>query len=254
MLFLRQTWYLYLRGFRTWLRQPAAWIPTVLISVFMFIAFGFAFTNVTKIPGFPAGEYTTFLAASILVQGVVFSSGDAAFGMLTDLVSGYFDKLLLAPINRFSILLGSLLVAATRLMVSAVVITLVGLALGVTFRGGVPGIVVALLLATLFGVVWSCIGLIIALKTKSAQATQSMFVLFFPALFLTTGFMPRELLPRWFQIAAFVNPVNYVQEAIRAIIVEGWVWHTILVGAAVLLGMIAFFLAITTWLYRRVTA
>ena len=254
MAIIRETYYIYLRNLRAWLRQPFVVIPGLLISVFIFLVFGSTFSDVIKVPGFPSDDYTAFITAMILIQAMVFSSGDAGFAMLTDILSGYFDKLLLAPINRFSILMGALLMAATRLLVSVVLILIVALALGVSFKSGVGGILLVIFLSTTFGVAWSCIGMIIALRTKSAQATQSSFVLFFPAIFLTTAFMPKALLPGWFKVAATLNPVNYVLEAIRALVIEGWVWSTVLIGLWVLLGMTAILMAFTTWLYRRVTA
>ena len=251
---VRQTYYIYVRNFKIWMTQPAALFPPLFISAFLFIVFGAAFGEVTRLPGFPAADYEAFLVAMILVQAVVFSGGDAGFAMLTDMLSGYFEKLLLAPINRFSILLSSLLLAGTRAFVQALVIVLLALALGVSFKGGILGAVAVVALASAFGVTWSCLGLIIALKTKSAQATQASFVLFFPFIFVTTAFMPKDLLAGWFQVAVSINPVNYVLEGIRVIVIEGWIWDTILVGLGVLAAMTVVMAWLATWLYRRVTA
>lgn len=250
----RVTWYLYLRNLRVWIRQPAVVIPGFAVNIFIFLVFGSTFSDVIRIPGFPTNDYTAFITAMVLIQAIVFTSGDAGFALLTDMVSGYLDKLLLAPINRFAILMGSLLMAATRMVVSVVLIILVSFALGVSFKTGLPGVLVAILLATTFGVAWSCIGIIICLKTRNAQAAQASFVLFFPAIFLTTSFMPRELLPDWFKIAVTINPVNYVLEAIRVLVIQGWIWSIILKGVAVLLAVTVGLMVATTWLYRRVTS
>ena len=131
---------------------------------------------------------------------------------------------------------------------------LVAFALGVSFKTGVLGVVVAVWMAALFGIAWSSLGLMIALKTKSAQATQASFVFFFPFIFLTTAFMPKDMLSGWFKIAVTINPVEYVLAALRIIVIEGWVWDTILPGLAVLATMTVGLTAMTTWLYRRETA
>lgn len=250
----RQTYYIYKRNFKIWVTQPANILPSLFITVFLYLVFGASFGQVTKLPGFPAENYNAFLVSMILVQAVVFSGGDAGFAMLTDILSGYFDKLLLAPINRFSILFGSLLIAGTRALIQAVVIVVMALALGVSFKGGIAGALAVIALSGLFGIAWSCLGLIIALKTKSVQATQASFVLFFPFVFVTTAFMPKELLSGWFQVAVTINPVNYVLEGMRVIVVEGWVWDTVLVGVGVLAAMTVVLSALATWLYRRTTA
>ena len=79
------------------------------------------------------------------------------------------------------------------------------------------------------------------------------WLLFMPLAFLTSAFMPTDLLAGWFQVAVRFNPGEYVVHAVRAIIIEGWVWATILPGLWVLLGMTAVLFAITTWQYRRAT-
>ena len=251
---LRETYYIYMRNLKIWLTQPVLVIPPLFISLFLFLVFGGAFRSVTELPGFPTDDYEAFLVAMILVQAVIFSGSDAGFSLFTDFLSGYFDKLLLAPINRFSILFGSLLMAGTRALSQALVIVIVAFALGVSFKGGVLGVVVVILMAAFLGIAWSSLGLMIALKTKSAQATQASFVFFFPFIFLTTAFMPKELLSGWFKVAVTVNPVQYVLVAMRVIVIEGWVWSTILPGLAVLATMTVGLTAMTTWLYRRETA
>jgi ABC-2 type transport system permease protein len=223
-------------------------------SAFLFLAFGGAFTSVATLPGFPSGDYNSFLTAMIVVQAVVFSGADAGVATLTDILSGYFDKLLLAPINRFSILFSSLLMAGTRALVQAVVIVIIALALGVSFKTGVAGILVLLLLSAVFGIAWSCLGLMIAFQTKSAQATQSSFVLFFPFIFFTSAFMPKEFLSGWFKVAVTANPVDYVLQGMRALIIVGWDWGTFLTGLWVLIALTVGLTATATWLYRRATA
>ena len=190
----------------------------------------------------------------ILVMTMVFSGGDVAMALLTDILSGYFEKLLLAPINRFSILMGMLLVAGTRALSQVVVIVLIATALGVTFKGGLVGILVVIIAAVVFGIAMACLGLIIALKTRSAQVTMNSWLLFMPLAFLTTAFMPREFLTGWFKIAVTINPVDYIMAAIRIIIIEGWEWETILPGRWALVASTVVMMTIATWFYRRATA
>lgn len=254
MAIFRETYYIYLRNMKTWIAQPMAVISTVLSSAFIFLFFGAPLGSVTQLPGFPSDDYEAFLTGMILIMTVIFSGSDAAMAALTDLLSGYFDKLLLAPINRFSILFGSLLMAGTRALMQVVIIVLLAVALGVTFKGGVVGIVAVIVAVSIFGIAWACLGLIIALKTKSAQVTQSSWLLFMPLVFLTSAFMPRELLTGWFRIAVILNPVDYVLQGVRAIIIQGWEWDTILPGLWWLIATTAGLMALATWLYRRVTA
>ena len=77
---------------------------------------------------------------------------------------------------------------------------------------------------------------------------------FFPFIFLTTAFMPKDLLSGWFKVAVTLNPVEYVLAALRVIVIEGWVWDTILPGLIILGTMTIGLTALTTWLYRNETA
>ena len=253
MAIVRESYYIYRRNLKIWLAQPVVVLSTVASSAVFFLLFGAPLGGVTRLPGFPADDYEAFLTAMIIVMAMVFSGVDVAMAMLTDILSGYFDKLLLAPINRFSILIGSLLVAGTRALLQVVTIVLLAFALGVRFEGGALGVLAVIVMATTFGVAFGCLGLIIALKTKSVQVTQSSWLLFMPLAFLTTAFMPKEFLTGWFKMAVNFNPVDDVLVGIRTIIIEGWEWDTILVGVWVLTAMTVSLMTLATWFYRRAT-
>ena len=251
---IRETFYIYHRNLRTWLSVPGNVIAPLFISGLLFILFGSMFERTISLGGFGTDDYKAFLVAWIIVQVVVFSGTDSGFALLMDIMSGYFDKLLLAPINRFSILFGTLMVSGTRALLQALVIVGLALAVGVDFQAGVLGVLAMLALAVFFGLVWSCLGIMIALKTRNAQATQTAGLLFFPFIFLTTAFMPEDQLSGWFKVAVKINPVTYVMEAMRAMVLEGWEWETIFTGVWVAGLMMGVLLVATTWMYRRQTA
>ncbi len=253
MTILRETYFIYRRNLKTWMAQPATLLTAIASSAFMFLFFGAPLGNVTLLPGFPAEDYQAYLTGMVLVMAVVFSGSDMAMVLLTDMLSGYFDKLLLSPVNRFSILLGTLSIGGTRAFAQVLAITLIALAMGVRFQGGIAGVLVVIIATTIFGVAMACIGLLLALRTRSVQLTLNSWLLFMPLAFLTSAFMPRDLLTGWFQVAVTLNPVEYVLTGVRAIIIEGWAWAAILPGLWVLLGMTALLLGLTTWQYRRVT-
>ncbi len=250
----RETYYIYMRNLKTWVGEPWLLVITVLPSAFMFLFFGAPLAGMTSVPGFPADDYYAYFTAMIIVLAVVMNGSDVAIALLTDVSSGYFDKLLLAPINRFSMLMGTLLMSGTRALLHVVVIILMALAFGVSFKGGVLGVVAITALATVFGIAMACIGLIIALRTRNFQATQNSWLMFMPLAFLTTAFMPREFLTGWFRWAVMLNPVDYVLVSVRTIIIEGWRWESILPGLWVLAGLTVVLLTAATWTYRRAAA
>ena len=90
-----------------------------------------------------------------------------------------------------------------------------------------------IVLASGWGVVYSGYMQLIALKTRSAAATNSGGLIFFPLLFLTPNFVPRDMLTHPMEVAATYNPVTYVMEAMRSLILEDFNWGRIGAGFAV---------------------
>jgi len=253
MLILRESSYIYVRNLKTWLAQPTMIVAAVFSSAVMYLFFGEPLRGITGLPGFPASDYQAFLTAMVIVMAVVFSGSDMAMVLLTDMMSGYVDKLLLSPVNRFSILLGTLLIGGTRAMAQVLAIILVATAIGVRFEGGVLGILAVIVGTTLLGVAMGCVGLIVAMRTRSVQVTVNSWLLFMPLAFLTSAFMPRDLLTGWFQVAVGLNPIEYIMVAVRAVIIEGWIWDSILPGIWVLLATTLVLVGAATYEYRRAT-
>ena len=102
------------------------------------------------------------------------------------------------------------------LLISAAIV-LLGLIFGITIASGVLGFVLLIVLTALWAVVFVGFMQLIALKTRSAAATNSGGLIFFPLLFLTPNFVPRDMLTRPMEIAATLNPVTYVMESLRSL-------------------------------------
>src|SRR5215208_6787791 len=85
-----------------------------------------------------------------------------------------------------------------------------GLAVGVRFETGLLGVVLFVLLAGMWGVVFTGFPYAIALKTGSPGAVGASFILFFPFAFLTTATLPQEALTGWLSAIADYNPMTYL--------------------------------------------
>ena len=213
------------------IRTPEAIVPTLFIPLFFLVV------NVGQAAKIFPGSTTDFLhgqgygafqlPASMLLAA---SFGTAALFLVEEIEGGYFDKLRATPIPRSSIVLGRLIAEALKTLLIASLIVLLGLVFGITIASGVLGFVLLVLLTALWAVVFAGFMQIIALKTRSAAATNSAGLIFFPLLFLTPNFVPRDLLTRPMEIAATLNPVTYLMEAMRSLILEDLVWETILLG------------------------
>ena len=240
----RATFLLGAREIRTAIRTPAYLVPNMIVPVFFyFVTLGSleSFANQSGLSNFEG--FLLPMALIFAVQG-----GSAGLNMVADIESGYFDKLLLTPANRMALLVGAMAADFFRIMAQAVLVLLIALATGLHFETGVPGMIALILLASSFGIAYSGLGFAIALKTGNAQATQSMWFLFMPLMFLTTLFAPKEALSGWLEAAATVNPVTYILEGMRSLSLEGWnagdIGNALLaIGAIGLVCMSAAFLA-----------
>jgi ABC-2 type transport system permease protein len=206
------------REVRTAVRTPAYLVPNMIVPIFFyFVTLGSleSFANQSGLSNFEG--FLLPMALIFAVQG-----GSAGLNMVADIESGYFDKLLLTPANRMAILVGAMAADFFRIMAQAVLVLIIALATGLHFETGLPGMVALILIASAFGIAYSGLGFAIALKTGNAQATQSMWFLFMPLMFLTTLFAPKEALSGWLEFAATINPVTYILQGMRSLSLEGW--------------------------------
>jgi ABC-2 type transport system permease protein len=170
------------------------------------------------------------LPSSILLAA---SFGTSALYLVEEIENGYFDKLRATPISRWSLALGRLSAEAVKCVALTTVLILVSLLFGIRLAGGFAGFVVLVLLTACWAVGYSGFLQFVALKTRSAAATNSAGLVFFPLLFLTPNFVPRGLLTHPMEIAATFNPVTYVMEAMRSLILVGFDWGVLAKGFAV---------------------
>jgi ABC-2 type transport system permease protein len=226
------------RSVREILRYPEATIPVLFIPLF------FLAVNIGQVsPTFP--DTTPFLkgqgyVAFQLPVSLMFAVATATTGLalVTEIDSGYFDKLLVAPIRRTSLILGRLTADLVRGIAGSAIVLLVGIVIfGAHVQSGPAGAVLVVLLAALFGVAYAGFGILVALTTRNVQATNTSFLLFFPLLFLTPNFVPFDRLSPVMETLAKINPVSYVIVGIRSLIIDGWVVDKILVCLGVILVM-----------------
>jgi ABC-2 type transport system permease protein len=238
------------RAVREIVRLPAATIPTLFIPLF-FLAVNIGQVSKTfpsSTPFLHGQGYAAFqLPVSLLFAVSTVTSGMA---LVTEIEGGYFDKLLVAPIRRSSIILGRLAADLVRGLLLSVLVVGVGFLFGVHIKAGVLGALVLIVLAALWGVAYAGIGLLVALITRNVQATQSSFILFFPLLFLTPNFVPFDRLSPLMEGLARANPVSYVIEGLRSLILQGWVLDklALCIGVTIATGLVL------TWLSLRMIA
>jgi ABC-2 type transport system permease protein len=240
---MSQAWVLGQRALREGWRTPEALLPTLFIPLFFLVV---NVGQAAKI--FPAASteflygqgYGAFQLPSSLLLAASF--GTAALFLVEDIEGGYFDKLRASPVSRSAI--GRLIAEFAKGALIAIAIVVLGVIFGISIASGPIGFVLLVILTALWSAVFVGFMQLIALKTRSAAATNSAGLIFFPLLFLTPNFVPRDLLTRPMELAATLNPVTYLMEALRSLILRDLVWADILPGFAVVfvLGALMLFL------------
>jgi ABC-2 type transport system permease protein len=240
------------RALREAVRQPDALFMTMFIPIFFLVVntgqaaeiFPSESTEFLQGQGYGAFQLpiTLLLAASF---------GMAALFLVEEIESGYFDKLRAIPIPRYSMVLGRLVAEGAKGIVLSSVIVLIALPFGITIASGPLGFVLLVALSAFWGVVYVGFMQLIALKTRSAAATNSGGLIFFPLLFLTPNFVPRELLTEPMEVAATLNPVTYLMEALRSLILDDLDWGTILPGFGVVAALGVVMLALNVRMIKN---
>ena len=246
---MSQTWVLGQRALREAWRTPEAILPTLFIPLFFLVVnigqagkiFPSESTEFLKGQGYGAFQ----LPASLLLAA---SFGTAALYLVEDIEGGYFDKLRASPVSRSAIVLARLVAEGVKTGAIAVLIVIVALPFGISVASGFVGFILLVVLAAAWAMVFSGFMQLIALKSRSAAATQSGSLIFFPLLFLTPNFVPRSLLTRPMEIAATYNPVTYIMEALRSFVLDASNWAVIGRGFAVVgvAGVLMVFLNVRT--------
>ncbi len=254
------------RWIKKTLRRPQFLFFSLVQPIVWFVLFTFAFQAIvniklpTSIPGkfitfadlTGTSSYITFFSAAVIIQTVISSAMQSGIGMVSDLESGYMDKMRVAPIHRSAILMGKMLSDGTRIVLQTLVILVLGFALGVTVATGVIGVLLLLAIAMSFGIAWSGISTFVGLATKNSESTLMISLLTtFPLLFLSTAMMPKALLADWIQNVAPYNPMTYIADALHGLIITGYNWSTLTYALITIVGVGAISLSATTSMFRR---
>jgi ABC-2 type transport system permease protein len=205
------------------LRQPAMVVPSLVFPLLLLSINSSGLETATHLPGFPTDSYFQFALAIPFIQGALFSANSAGTNIASDIESGFLNRLSLTPLRRLALMMGQLTGILALGLIQAVTFVVVGLIFGEGIQAGVGGVLVILLLSLTISLAFGCIGAFVALRSGSGEAVQGVFPLFFAALFLSSMALPRDLIEiEWFQTVADWNPVSYMLEGIRSLVIDGW--------------------------------
>ena len=232
-------------------------IPPILFPlILMGINVG-GLAQATNIPGFPpVDSYLDFAIAFPFIQGSLFASINAGSSIARDIETGFLNRLALTPMQRAALLIGNLSGVMVVALVSSLIYLAVGFAAGLHIEAGITGVLVLLVLALLIALAFASIGAFVGLRTGSGEAVQGVFPLFFVFLFLSSSSLPRNVIEQdWFRTIATYNPISYLFEGLRSLIIFGWQGKELALGfgfaaAIALIGVVGSSSALRTRLAR----
>ncbi len=227
-------------------RQPASFIPPLIFPVALMAVNAGGLRASTELPGFPTESFLAFALAVPFIQGALFSTMNAGSDLARDIQTGFVNRLALTSLRDWAFLTGQLAGVVALGMVQVLFYLAVGLTAGVEIQSGFAGVLVLLLYGAVVSLAFGALGAFLAFRTGSGEAIQALFPALFVFLFISSMNTPRNLIAiDWFRVAATLNPVSYMIECVRSLIITGWDPQALLLGFGfvILLGVISLTLA-----------
>lgn len=228
-------------------RQPAMVFPAMFFPMLIAAVNSAALGKAIHIPGFPpVDSYLDFILPATIVQGVMFGAVFGGSDLALDIENGFFDRLIASPVWRASILIGRLAGGAVLGAVQAIVFSALFLAFGVTIQAGVVGWLVLMAMGVLLAVGIGGFGAAMALRTGNTEAVQSSFPLVFIMLFISSAFFPTTLMHGWYQELAQHNPITWMIDGARTLVISGFSGRAVVKALAVpaVMGVVSITLAV----------
>ena len=232
-------------------RQPANVVGPLVFPMLLLAVNSGGLKAATNLPGFPTNSFFAFALAVPFIQGALFATMNTGTDLARDIQTGFLSRLSLTPMRGVALLAGQLGGVAVLTIAQVTVYLTVGFAVGVRLESGLAGVVVIFLFATLVGLGFGALGAFAALRTGSGEAVQSLFPVFFVFLFISSMNIPRNLIEAtWFRDLATANPVSYLLECVRSLIITGWDPEALTLGFGIAASIALVAMAAASWALR----
>jgi ABC-2 type transport system permease protein len=246
----RDTWWMVVRQAINLMREPI-WIALLLIQPMIWLLlYGQLFSRVPSLRG-GASTYIEFLLPGIVVMNAFFGGTWAGMAMITDLDRNVVSRFLATPVSRLSIVLSQVVRSGLTALIQALIILIVGLALGVRVEGGPAGWIIVLLVGALVAMPFAAIsnGIALLVRREATMIATANFV-GLPLMFLSSILIGQQVMPDWMSEVARFNPVNWGVRAARDAVVVGGHWGDVAMYMMLLLGLTAVTSLFATWTFR----
>lgn len=233
-------WALVRRALNEITRVPGAAIPGILAPTIFVLGLSSVFGQADQLKGFGDVDFRTFVVPVGFLQAAGFTGAATGVNLARDIERGWFDRLLLCPAPRLTVLTGVVASAALRCLLPVGFLFAVTMALGVHFPG-VDGLLIALLLVMGLASAFACFAVTLALRFRTQQAAPLMQMGSFVGTLFTPAYAPKELLAGWLEVVSTINPVSLVLVGVREGFVRTVTWHDTWPALLAILGLVTVF-------------
>jgi ABC-2 type transport system permease protein len=249
--FVDQVWQLGRRSVVRTVRQPANVVGPLVFPMLLLAVNSGGLRSATELPGFPTTSFVAFALAVPFIQGALFATMNTGTDLARDIQTGFLNRLSLTPMRGVALLAGQLGGVVVLTIAQAFVYLAVGFIVGVRLESGLAGVLVIVLFAIVVGLGFGSLGAFAALRTGSGEAVQSLFPVFFVFLFISSMNIPRNLIEAaWFRDLATANPVSYLLECVRSLIITGWDAEALALGFGIAASIALVAMAAASWALR----
>jgi ABC-2 type transport system permease protein/oleandomycin transport system permease protein len=243
-----------MRNLRHFWRQPDLLVFSTIQPIMFVVLFVYVFGGAVSKSLPPGVSYVDYLLPGIFVQSVTFRASNTAVGLSEDLRRGVIDRFRSMPMARSAVLLGRTIADLVRNVLIIGLMIVVGYVVGFRFQGGVLAAIACVALVAAFGFALSWIFAFVSLVVRGAETAQTAgFVVLFPLVFASSVFVPVSSMPDWLQPIAEASPVTLTADAARTLALTGGVPDSLAGAVAWIFGILAVFVPLSVWRYRRLS-
>ena len=203
------------RTFLKFIRTPQLVVVGTVQGAMFLLIFRYVFGGAISAGG---TSYVNFLVPGFITTGIIWQGMMSAAGIAEDLEQGFFDRLRSLPIPRAAVLGGRAVADTATQAWGLSIMTIIGFAVGFRLGGSIAAGILAFALILVFAFAFEWVFITLGLYAGNAQAAQGMSLMLIPFTFVSSAFVPVESMPGPLQAVAENQPVTYMIDAVRTLV------------------------------------